>query len=147
MCYTSTYTGLCEKLMGREPTRADGTPASDLARCEGRLKLKLPLSMREFYRAVGRCRPLCNAHDDLWSPDQFEIDSGYLVFMEENQAVVHWGVPLAQIKKDDPVVWQRVNCESPEWHSERMRFSVFMARRLKWALGGHACGEERSHEA
>jgi hypothetical protein len=33
----------------------------------------------------------------------------YLVFMEENQEVVSWGIPVTSLHETDSVVWQRNN--------------------------------------
>jgi hypothetical protein len=55
--------------------------------------------------------------------------------MEENQAVVHWGLSVKRLSEDDPVVHQRANADGAKWYSEKMRFSKFLARMYNWQAG------------
>ena len=72
------------------------------------------------------------AHNELYAPDGLAIEDGYLVFMEENQAVVNWGIREEDLSQPDPEVWQRVNSDPPEWYSENMPFSTFICKMLLW---------------
>ena len=36
-------------------------------------------------------------------------DAHHLIFREENQRVVSWGIPRDALRDEDPVVWQRNN--------------------------------------
>jgi hypothetical protein len=91
--------------------------------------------MREYYLIAGRLDQLNQAHNRLLTPAQLWIDEAYLWFMEENQAVVHWGLPLKRLSDDDPVVYQRAHVDDAKWYSERMRFSVFLVRMYDWQAG------------
>lgn len=59
-----------------------------------------------------------------------------LVFMEENQCVVFWGIAKADLGEADPVVWQGVNGEPIEWYAEDHRLSRFLMAMWKWIMTG-----------
>lgn len=91
--------------------------------------------MREYYLAAGEANRLNRAHNILFRPEELRFEQNYLIFMEENQAVVHWGIAMSDLAHPDPAVWQRVNGDSPEWYSEEMDFSTFIAKNLLWQAG------------
>ena len=64
--------------------------------------------------------------DTTWG--KLRVEDGHLWFMEENQAVVHWGLPLKRLIEADPMVYQRANVDGARWYSQRMRFSTFLIR-------------------
>ena len=74
-------------------------------------------------------------NDRLRAPDELTIEDGFLVFAEENQRFVDWGIPVPVGGAPDPVVWQRVNGKQSAWFSEDMPFSSFVIRRLAFAKG------------
>ena len=121
--------------IGRDPKRADGVPRSALTQCERRLGVQLPESIRDYYLLAGRLNQLNKAHNVLFEPEELHIKDGYLWFMEENQAVVHWAVPEKQLAKADPMVYQRVNADGTKWYSEKMPFSTFIVRMYDWQAG------------
>jgi hypothetical protein len=117
------------------PLSADhGMPESHLAEREALLGISLPDALREFYLTAGRFDPFNQAFNRLYPPDQWFIDSGKLVFLEENQAVVFWGVEATDERRDDPVVFQGVNVsrEPIEWHLEHEHCSEFLVVMLHW---------------
>ena len=66
---------------------------------------------------------------------ELRVEDGHLWFMEENQAVVHWGLSAERLAEDDPTVYQRANVADAKWYSERMRFSTFLIRMYDWQAG------------
>ena len=73
----------------------DGVAEAEIAAAEARLGLKLPTVLREFYALVGRRKDINAVHNRLISLEESEVDQDRLVFYEENQAVVLWGVSIA----------------------------------------------------
>jgi hypothetical protein len=67
-------------------------PAEQLAVGERRLNIRLPNAFRVFYHIVGQFDRLNQAHNHLYRPDEWFLDAGKLVFMEENQVVVYWQI-------------------------------------------------------
>jgi hypothetical protein len=63
------------------------------------------------------------------------VSQGRLVFMEENQAVVYWGV-RSRTAAVDPVVFQTADPEEGDWLAES-KCSRFLTAMLCWqAVGG-----------
>lgn len=91
-----------------------------------------------MYLVAGRERRFNRALNRLMTPKKWFIDNSRLVFMEENQDVVYWGVKATSQADDDPPVFQGVNGESIEWYREHRHASVFLVASLYWqaANGG-----------
>jgi len=142
MVFREPYTNLIRRHLGRHPKRADGVTAAALRKYERRLGLRLPAAMREYYLIAGRVDELNREHNVLFRLDELRIEESHLWFMEENQAVVHWGLPTKRLAEDDPSVYQRANVGRAKWYSERMRFSEFLIDTFDWQAG---CGDA-AHE-
>ena len=133
--YRNHYADLVRRHLGRDPRRGDGVTAAALARCERRIGVTLPAAMRAYYLLAGRVAAINTAHNRLLAPDQWRVEAGHLWFMEESQAVVHWGLPLRRLADDDPVVYQRANVAGARPYSERLRFAAFVVRISDWQAG------------
>ena len=119
------------------PRHACGERAIDAA--ENRLGIVVPAVLRAFYRVAGRHDAINRAHNRLWPPGEWQIDSGRLAFMEENQNVVFWGVPVGPAAtEDDPDVWQAENGDALTWEPEAVKLSEFLLAMLCWqaVMGG-----------
>jgi hypothetical protein len=133
--FRQDYVDLIQRHLGRDPNRSDGVTEAALSRCERRLGVRLPTAMREYYLIAGRLDQLNKSHNLLFNLDELRIEDRHLWFMEENQAVVHWGLPATRLSNDDPIVHQRVNEAGAKWYSEKMRFSKFLTRVYDWQAG------------
>jgi hypothetical protein len=142
--FADDYAGLIQRHLGRKPRRTDGLSDAAIRRREKELGVKLPASLRAYYRTAGKLTQLNTMHNILYDLPGLLVEDGYLIFMEENQAVVHWCFRLSDLDQTDPDVWQRVNCEPPEWYSEEMPFSTFIARMFDWQAGLDYGAAERS---
>jgi hypothetical protein len=129
------YRKILERILERDVLEADGVSEEAFAQAESRLWLRLPVALREYFLIAGNADDANRMHNLLFRPDEFIVEDGYLVFMEENQAVVHWGIPIDRCDEPDPSVWQRVNGPEPEWYSEELPFSSFMVKNLAWQAG------------
>jgi len=76
----------------RPLTPEDGQSEMSISDPETRLGLKLPAVLRDYYLLAGRFDRFNRAHNELRRPDEWSVDGGKLVFLEENQCVVFWGV-------------------------------------------------------
>jgi hypothetical protein len=130
-----SFIELIVRHLGRRPRRADGATVATVQRCERRLGLTLPVAMREYYLLANRLDQLNKAYNQLLSLGELRVESGHLVFMEENQEVVDWGVPVRRLGEIDPIVFQRANAPRARWYSERLRFSAFLIRMFDWQAG------------
>jgi hypothetical protein len=121
----------------------DALPESEIAQAEGRLGLRLPRVLREYYLRAGAFDEINKAHNDLLRPSELFTASGALVFYEESHAAAWWGVRLDQITADDPPVYEAIPPEPVEWYFEQERLSGFLKTMffVQLALGGGACSE------
>jgi hypothetical protein len=107
----------------------DGVAEAELDAAETRLGLRLPAALREAYRLFGRRTDLTSNQDVLLGPERLTLDEDgqALVFRTENQAVAHWGVPVAELERADPPVAIRVGLadrSAERWEPWLDRFSA-----------------------
>lgn len=124
--------------MGYRLTVRDGRAESRIAAAEKRLGVGVPKALRDYYLVAGGERRFNHIFDRLLAPSEWFVDSGHLVFMEENQAVVFWGTVATADPAPDPPVFQGVNGDPIEWYQEHEKCSVFLLVTLHWhgAFGG-----------
>jgi hypothetical protein len=116
--------------------------SADIDDAERRLGFRLPGSLKEYYLVAGREKRINQFHNRLLPPEKLWIDSERVVFMEENQWVVYWGVPAARELMQDAAVFQGVNRRDQgiEWHPEADSCSTFLNVMAVWhaSFGGTA---------
>ncbi len=99
------------------------------------LQLTIPTSLFEYHVFAGRhwineeLNRLRPVEELSWIDDR-------LIFADENQDVVCWGINRSDIALDDPVVWQGVNGDTIEWYSEKQTLSRFLMAMWKWTVTG-----------
>jgi hypothetical protein len=127
-------TGFTERLASlfavlvRPLTMADGESEISISEGESRLGLRLPAVLRDYYRLAGRFDRFNRAHNRLLRPEEWSVDGGKLVFLDENQRVVVWGVKASRSPADDPPVYQGtiIRQQPTEWYREHKRCSEFL---------------------
>ena len=124
-------TSLPKRYLGRDIQSSDGIEVAELDAAEKRLGVLLPSSLREYYRALGRCKELNEAHNELLAPQHLEIIDDHLVFMHENQGVASWGFRLAEIDTPNPIVFQ-YSPGGKEWFSEEKNLLELLESMFSW---------------
>lgn len=85
------------------------------------LEQPLPLILKEYYLTLGKHDAVNYSHNRLLKPDQvgFSQDE-YLVFYEENQGVVFWGIKKSDLALPNPPVYGNYSGDemNPDWHQE-----------------------------
>jgi hypothetical protein len=119
--------------LGRVATDGDGTPASEIDSAEQHLGVRAPASLRAFYRVAGRATDLTEVSDHFLQPHAWRVESGTVVFMEENQAVTLYGISTGAGTADDPPVLAAWNDEDLAWSETCGRTSEFIKVMLCWA--------------
>jgi hypothetical protein len=94
----------------------DGYELSFLLVAEQALGIQLPTMLREFYRVWGRRTDLTRTRQTLFHPDHLELQSGWLLFAEESQAIYTWAIPGTALLLPDPPVYYS---EPPAERGER----------------------------
>lgn len=126
--------------LGFELGKDDGISEDDLANAQDKIKTSIPPSLRDYYIVAGKEKKLNTAFQRLIPPENWEIHRGKVVFMEEHQWVVFWGVGIEDKQAIDPNVFQcaRVKRELREWKDLKntcTQFLVFMLHQ-QTAYGG-----------
>ena len=129
--HTKTCRGFVTRYLGREWTRADGLKGKDVEKAEARLGIRLPAALKDFYLSVGAVPDLCSIHNIVFHPRDLIIEEGYLLFMDEYQSVVSWGIKRKDLSKADPAAWQRNN-SAEKWYSERKSFTQLLISMFDW---------------
>jgi hypothetical protein len=131
--YSTKYRQVIEAL-AKPLTSEDGVPAAEISAGEHRIGVRLPSALREYYLLAGRLDQLNHAHNRLYSACDWCVDAGKLAFMEENQAVVFWGIPINDNTDEDPPVLQGVNVSDQPigWYPEHGCCSEFLLMMLHW---------------
>jgi hypothetical protein len=131
------------RTFGHPLTERTALSSKVLAAAQKRLGVRIPAALRDYYLLAGRERRFNACHDRLLAPAEWSVDKKRLIFMEENQKVVWWGVSTRNPDSDDPPVSQGVNDEPITWHPEHRKCSVFLAVMLHYQAvsgGFRYCG-------
>jgi hypothetical protein len=94
----------------------------------------LPPAFRDYYESAGKVS-INTEHNILYDPKKLKIWKGKLLFMEENQRVVFWGLDVREFDQADPKVFQANNSEPIEWYSLDKPFSEFILSMWRWLRG------------
>ncbi len=106
-----------------------GYQADKINEAETRLKISIPLALKSYYLALGKNENINTSHNRLLKPCKEIIfsDDGYLIFYEENQASVYWGIKQEDLKTNNPPVWGNYGTNtSPDWHLETKTTENFL---------------------
>lgn len=98
-----------------------------IAAAEKRLGVAVPAALRGYYLVAGREQRFNTSFQRMLPVSEWSVDDGRLIFMEENQAVVFWGVDVRSRRSADPPVFQGVNDEPIAWYPESPRCSEFLS--------------------
>jgi hypothetical protein len=143
MASFTNYYRTIYQTFGYPLTERTALPSKVLTAAEKRLGLRIPAALRDYYLVAGRDRRFSACHNRLLPPAKWSVEKHRLIFMEENQCVVWWGVSTRNPSSDDPPVSQGINAEPITWHPEHRRCSVFLAVMLHYQAvsgGFRFCG-------
>ena len=113
-------------------TSRHAVPEATLSEAERRLGIRIPRVLRDYYQIAGRERRFGASLNRILAPREWMIDKDYLIFMDENQAVVRWGASLRSRNIEDPPVRQGVNGDTISWYPEHRQCSKFLAVMLHY---------------
>lgn len=146
-----TYQGLVSKLLGRSWDSDDGMDPAEL---NGQVQNSIaaqqlqqrgatpsveaiaPLALREFYLALGVSEMMETNHF-FFDPDELEIRDDMVMFVEDADETLVWGVPLDQVSLPDPMAYRRsVGADEPDgtgtWEASEATVSELIADILTW---------------
>lgn len=120
---------VAENILERELKRQEGIDDWQVQEVEVRLGQKLPAPVAEFYTSVGNISLFMNGHHHFFNLEELFIKNDKLVFLAENQRVLHWAVDLANQK----TVYQTtsdIEAEHFVWHKEVFELEQFLEMML-----------------
>jgi hypothetical protein len=106
-------------------------PLDELEEAERRLGLPLPGVLRQYYLLAGR-HPLNLALNELRAPSELSMEGDVLVFMDENQGVVRWGIAGSGLALEDPPVLQARTGAELTWYPEDDSLENFLLLMMHW---------------
>ncbi len=130
--FQKTYRRFVSRYLNRTISPDDGLDDTEIQAAEDRLGLRLAAALVEYYSVAGAVADLNQVHNQLLAPEGLHVEDGYLLFMDENQSVVSWGIKLEDQSEPDPKVWQRNNTPPEEWFSEEKTFTEFLTSMFDW---------------
>jgi hypothetical protein len=111
-------------------------PVEDIVAAERALGVPLPHALRELYARTGSLQALHAVHNTLVPIDQVGFAADHLIFYEENQGVVAWGIARSRLSDGDPPVdqGQPPNTEQGPWtfYPEFASVSEFACAQAAW---------------
>lgn len=128
--FSDTTSRMCTALFG-PIAAANGVSESVIAAAEATLGVPIPAILREYYRLVGNMRDLRDANNHLHPPAKLYVLNDVLVFCEENQHCIVWGVKRSDLSQDDPPVFKALP-DGLEWEQFHSRLSLFLFNHVCW---------------
>ena len=129
--HLNTCKSFVSKYLSRPWAIEDGVPKASVDSAATNLGILIPGALRDFYISVGAVEDLCSVHNHILRPEALGMEEGYLVFADENQSVVSWGISKADLRRSDPQIWQRNN-NSEEWYAEEKSLLQFLTSMFDW---------------
>lgn len=119
-----------EKILGRALEASEGVDNQSIEVAEKKLEVKFPEALKDFYLNVGKIGLFTDAFEFFAKPKQIYVKANKLVFLEENQAVLSWGVDLNDLGKDVIPVYHSPNIGDQEndvvWYTEALPLPEFL---------------------
>lgn len=119
-----------EKILGRTLDASEGLDIQSIEAAEKKLSVKFPEALKDFYLNVGKINLFTDGFEFFAKPKQIYIKGNKLVFLEENQAVLSWGIDLKDLSKDVVPVYHSSNIGDSEddiiWYTEALPLPEFL---------------------
>jgi hypothetical protein len=133
------YLEIIHKLYNLPEDANAGYTEEELSALELRLKITIPDVLRRYYKILGRNGHVNDSFNRLTSLGEIGFsEDGHLVFYEENQAVVLWGIAQEDIAAANPPVYGTYDSNRAEWFMDSDTMEHFLLSMAWWngALGG-----------
>ncbi len=121
------YLEKIERLYQLSQDEFSGFSETEITNAEYSLNIKFPGVLREYYLAIGKNEMVNSSHNRLLNPDTiYFTEDRYLVFYEENQGVVQWGIKETDLSTKNPSVCGNYDTiEESDWHQETKTLEDF----------------------
>ncbi|HWV64338.1 SMI1/KNR4 family protein [Chitinophaga sp.] len=133
------YLQIIHKLYNLPEDANQGYSETEIAALEARLQVQLPAALRHYYLTIGKNKMVNDSFNRLTSLGEIGFsEDDHLIFYEENQAVVLWGIEKADLGQPDPPVYGTYDSARREWFNDADTTEHFLLSMAWWngALGG-----------
>ena len=120
---------IAENILERKLQASEGLDYQLIQQVESKLGMRLPEVLRDFYAMVGNLPLFVDGHYHFRNIKDLKIKDQKLVFLGENQEVIHWGVDVS----DTNTVYQTtqpIEGGQAIWHQESTDLDKFMEMML-----------------
>ncbi|WP_347219151.1 SMI1/KNR4 family protein, partial [Chryseobacterium sp.] len=121
------YLEKIERLYQLSNENHSGFSETEITAAEQALDFKFPAVLREYYLNIGKNEAVNHSHNRLLSPNTiYFTEDRHLVFYEENQGVVQWGIREADLSIENPSVWGNYGTVyESDWQQETQTLEDF----------------------
>lgn len=121
------YLEKIERLYQLSNDNHSGFSETEITEAEQALGFKFPAVLREYYLSLGKNEAINHSHNRLLSPNAiYFTEDRYLIFYEENQGVVQWGIKEADLSLENPSVWGNYDTVyESDWQQETKTLEDF----------------------
>lgn len=115
---------VAEEILGRNLIPAEGMLSDEISEKEKQLRIKFPPILKDYYLYLGNIPLFMDGCQLFIAP---YIYKGKLVFLEESQGAVYWGIDISDIDKDSIEVYQISSLDDDaEWKKEGLTLTDFL---------------------
>ena len=127
------YESHFREIFGSELEPADGLGEESVQVRLAQRDLRIPQALFDYYSVAGyhwvnkkqnRLRPL----------EELDWYRDWLIFMDDDQGLVSWGIQRQDLSSSDPVVWQGILGEEIDWFQEDLTLSEFLIEMCREAV-------------
>ena len=128
---------LLDSLIARwHPAAAEpsGFTPGELRLMEASRGFPIPTALAEWYESSGKRRSVWSRQDEFLPADKLYLHNDALIFYVENQGVVRWGIPTADLVADDPPVVVESVDNADQWIPQATNLSKFAIYMFAYTL-------------
>ncbi|RUS95920.1 hypothetical protein DSM106972_089330 [Dulcicalothrix desertica PCC 7102] len=97
------------------------------------LGLNIPKALVQYY-AVAGLHWINKEHNRLRDLEELEWFDDKLVFIDENQWVVYWGISKTDLHAPNPTVWCGTNGNVIQWYDDGCKCAQFIMAMWEWTI-------------
>ena len=131
--YERHYTSRFLEIFGSEPEPADGLGEESVETRLAQRGLRIPAALFDYYSVAGH-HWINKKQNRLRPIEELDWYVDWLIFMDDEQGLVSWGIHRQDLHMPDPMVWQGILGEEIDWFQEDLTLSEFLMEMCREAV-------------
>ena len=127
------YESHFREILGSEPEPADGLGEESVEKRLAQRGLRIPAALFDYYVVAGH-HWINKKQNRLRPIEELDWYRDWLIFMDDDQGLVSWGIQRQDLSSSDPVVWQGILGEEIDWFQENLILSEFLIEMCREAV-------------